>query len=66
MWELGDKAKEEGIYLFTYPTTGYFDAFFYALMYSAGGPEFLIKQQIMRKASGKLRKHRHALILLQS
>ena len=40
MWELGDKAKEEGIYLFTYPTTGYFDAFFYALMYSVGGTEF--------------------------
>jgi N-acetylglucosamine transport system substrate-binding protein len=40
MWELGDKAKAEGIYLFTYPTTGYFDAFLYALMYSAGGPEF--------------------------
>ena len=43
MWELGDKAKEEGIYLFTYPTTGYFDAFFYALMYAAGGPEFFDK-----------------------
>lgn len=40
MWELGDKAKEEGIYLFTYPTTGYFDAFFYALMYSVGGADF--------------------------
>lgn len=40
MWELGDKAMEEGIYLFTYPTTGYFDTFFYALMYSVGGPEF--------------------------
>ena len=40
MWELGDKAMEEGIYLFTYPTTGYFDAFLYALMYSVGGPEF--------------------------
>lgn len=40
MWELGDKAKEEGISLFTYPTTGYFDAFLYALMYSVGGPEF--------------------------
>ena len=40
MWELGDKALEQGIYLFTYPTTGYFDAFFYALMYSVGGPEF--------------------------
>ena len=43
MWELGDKALEEGIYLFTYPTTGYFDAFFYALMYSAGGAEFFNK-----------------------
>lgn len=43
MWELGDKAKAEGIYLFTYPTTGYFDAFFYALMYSAGGADFFTK-----------------------
>jgi N-acetylglucosamine transport system substrate-binding protein len=40
MWELGDKAMEQGIYLFTYPTTGYFDAFFYALMYSVGGADF--------------------------
>ncbi len=40
MWALGDAAKEEGIYLFTYPTTGYFDAFLYALMYTVGGPEF--------------------------
>ena len=46
MWELGDKAKEEGIYLFTYPTTGYFDAFFYALMYSVGGPEFFNKATV--------------------
>ncbi len=43
MWLLGDKAKEEGIYLFTYPTTGYFDAFFYALMYCAGGADFFEK-----------------------
>lgn len=43
MWELGDKAKAEGISLFTYPTTGYFDAFFYALMYSVGGSEFFEK-----------------------
>ncbi len=40
MWELGEKAKAEGIYLFTYPTTGYFDAFLYALMYSVGGADF--------------------------
>lgn len=43
MWALGDKAKAEGIDLFTYPTTGYFDAFFYALMYSVGGPDFYNK-----------------------
>lgn len=40
MWALGDKAKAEGIALFTYPTTGYFDAFFFALLHEAGGPEF--------------------------
>lgn len=40
MWALGDLAKAEGIYLFTYPTTGYYDAFFYALMYSVGGADF--------------------------
>ena len=43
MWELGDKAMEEGIYLVTYPTAGYFDAFLYALMNVVGGPEFFEK-----------------------
>ena len=43
MWALGDKAKAEGIYLFTYPTAGYFDAFLYALMYSVGGADFFNK-----------------------
>lgn len=40
MWELGDKAKAEGISLFTYPTPGYFDAFTYALLESSGGADF--------------------------
>ncbi|MBR5578729.1 MAG: carbohydrate ABC transporter substrate-binding protein [Lachnospiraceae bacterium] len=40
MWELGEKAKRDGIALFTYPTTGYLDAFFYSLMYSIGGADF--------------------------
>lgn len=40
MWELGDKAKAEGISLFTYPTPGYFDAFMYALLESSGGMDF--------------------------
>lgn len=43
MWELGDKAKAEGIYLFTYPTTGYFDAFLYAVLASSGGSDFYNK-----------------------
>ena len=43
MWELAEKAQAEGSYLFTYPTTGYFDAFLYALMYSVGGPDFFNK-----------------------
>ncbi len=40
MWELGDRAKKEGIYLFTYPTVGYFDSFMYALLAEAGGSDF--------------------------
>lgn len=43
MWDLGDKAKAEGISLFTYPTTGYFDAFFYSLLLEVGGPDFYNK-----------------------
>jgi N-acetylglucosamine transport system substrate-binding protein len=38
MWTLGDKAEAEGIALFTYPTTGYFDALFYGLLNVTGGP----------------------------
>ena len=39
MWALGDIAAEEGIALFTYPTAGYFDAFFYALLNVTGGSD---------------------------
>ena len=42
MWALADSLPE-GTYLFTYPTTGYFDAFLYALMYSVGGADFFNK-----------------------
>ena len=63
MWELGDKAKEEDIYLFTYPTAGYFDTFLYALMAARNS---LIKRPVMRKASGRLRKLRPVLISLQN
>jgi N-acetylglucosamine transport system substrate-binding protein len=43
MWALGDKAQAEGIALFAYPTAGYFDAFFYALIYEVGGADFFQK-----------------------
>lgn len=36
---LGDKAKAEGISLFTYPTAGYLDSYFFALLSSVGGDE---------------------------
>lgn len=40
MWELGDKAKAEGISLFTYPVAGYFDAFIFGLLTEVGGADF--------------------------
>jgi len=39
MWKLGDKAKAEGISLFTYPTAGYLDGFMFASFAASGGPE---------------------------
>lgn len=50
MWELGDKAAAEGIALFTYPTTGYFDAFFYALLHEAMGNDKF--QEALRYGEG--------------
>lgn len=43
MWALGDTAKAEGIALFTYPTTGYFDAFFSALLNVTAGSDAYTK-----------------------
>ena len=54
MWALGDKAKEEGIYLFTYPTTGYFDAFFSALLNETVGPETYAKLMSYDSAAWQL------------
>jgi N-acetylglucosamine transport system substrate-binding protein len=39
-YALGDKAKAKGISLFTYPTSGYFDSYFYSSLATAGGKSF--------------------------
>ncbi|MDE8165234.1 carbohydrate ABC transporter substrate-binding protein [Erysipelothrix rhusiopathiae] len=39
MFALGELAKAEDISLFTYPTTGYFDAFFSSILNNMVGPE---------------------------
>lgn len=40
MFALGDKAKAQGIALFTYPTAGYLDSYFFALLADIGGEPF--------------------------
>jgi N-acetylglucosamine transport system substrate-binding protein len=40
MFKLGDEAKAKGISLFTYPTTGYLDSYFFSLLADVGGQSF--------------------------
>ena len=40
---LGEEAKKDGIALFTYPTTGYFDTFTFAMLYDIGEEEIFDK-----------------------
>ena len=43
MKELAEKAKKDGISLFTYPVSGYLDSFFPALLANAGGVDLFNK-----------------------
>ncbi len=43
LFALGAKAKSDNTALFTYPTTGYFDGFFFALATEVGGADFFNK-----------------------
>lgn len=40
MFALGDAARAKGIALFTYPTAGYLDSYFFALLADIGGEDF--------------------------
>lgn len=58
MFALGDKAKAQGIALFTYPTAGYLDSFFFALLADIGGEQFYTdvmtyKQGVWRTAQAR-------------
>ncbi|MEU6610210.1 carbohydrate ABC transporter substrate-binding protein [Streptomyces shenzhenensis] len=58
MFELGDKAKKQGIALFTYPTSGYLDSYFYALLADIGGEQFYTdvmtyKKDVWKTANAK-------------
>ncbi|MFJ3705158.1 MULTISPECIES: carbohydrate ABC transporter substrate-binding protein [Streptomyces] len=58
MFELGDKAKKQGIALFTYPTAGYLDSYFYALLADVGGEQFYndvmtYKKDVWKTANAK-------------
>ncbi|QHC61040.1 carbohydrate ABC transporter substrate-binding protein [Rathayibacter sp. VKM Ac-2760] len=40
LFALGDQAKAEGLSLFTYPTAGYLDGYFFSLLADVGGEDF--------------------------
>lgn len=58
MFALGDKAKKQGIALFTYPTAGYLDSYFFALLADIGGEQFYrdvmtYKKDVWKTANAK-------------
>ncbi|RSX53302.1 carbohydrate ABC transporter substrate-binding protein [Bifidobacterium goeldii] len=64
-FKLGDEAKAKGISLFTYPTAGYFDAFFNALLADIGGDDFYTDVMTYKKDVWKSKDATEALTLVQ-
>lgn len=61
MFALGDTAKKQGIPLFTYPTAGYLDSFFFALLADVGGEQFYTDVMTYKKDVWKSADARKAL-----
>ncbi|MEW1718171.1 carbohydrate ABC transporter substrate-binding protein [Streptomyces sp. NPDC093109] len=61
MFALGDTAKRQGIPLFTYPTAGYLDSYFFALLAGIGGEEFHTDVMTYKQDVWKSAKARQAL-----
>ncbi|WEV66257.1 MULTISPECIES: carbohydrate ABC transporter substrate-binding protein [unclassified Bifidobacterium] len=64
-FKLGDEAKAKGISLFTYPTSGYFDSFFNALLADIGGDDFYKDVMTYKKDVWKSKDATESLQLVQ-
>ncbi len=65
MWALGDLAREEGIYLFTYPTAGYFDSFMFALFAEVGGADFFNDCMTYKKGVWETKEAKRAFDIME-
>ncbi|MEW2402501.1 carbohydrate ABC transporter substrate-binding protein [Streptomyces sp. NPDC046862] len=63
MFALGDKAKKQGIPLFTYATAGYLDSYFFSLLADIGGEQFYNDVMTYKKDVWKTANARKALDL---
>ncbi|KFF31756.1 carbohydrate ABC transporter substrate-binding protein [Bifidobacterium bombi] len=63
-FKLGDEAKAKGISLFTYPTSGYFDGFFNALLADMGGEDYYKDVMTYKKDVWKEDKSKESLELV--
>lgn len=61
MFALGDAAKAQGIALFTYPTAGYLDSYFFSLLADVGGEEFYTDVMTYKEGVWKTAKAKQVL-----
>ncbi|HEX6358118.1 carbohydrate ABC transporter substrate-binding protein [Actinophytocola sp.] len=61
MFALGDTAKAQGIALFTYPTAGYLDSYFFSLLADVGGEEFYTDVMTYKEGVWKTAKAKQVL-----
>lgn len=61
MFALGDTAKAKGIALFTYPTAGYLDSYFFSLLADVGGEEFYTDVMTYKEGVWKTAKAKQVL-----
>ncbi|MFD1541810.1 carbohydrate ABC transporter substrate-binding protein [Nonomuraea guangzhouensis] len=61
MFALGESVKKQGFSLFTYPTAGYLDAYFFALLADVGGEQFYTDVMTYKQGVWKTPQARQAL-----